>query len=125
RQKWRSAGLSWKRSNMNKRPVITVAVLLAIASVGQSLVGAADNAQQIVAEGQRRTTTNSERYEGVLQSFDSSGKTAEKRWIFERLGAHGGSKTTIRFTAPAEVRGVALLILNQADRPSDQWMWTP
>jgi len=110
---------------MNKRPVITIAVLLAIASVGQSLVGAADNAQQIVAEGQRRTTTNSERYEGVLQSFDSSGKTAEKRWIFERLGAHGGSKTTIRFTAPAEVRGVALLILNQADRPSDQWMWTP
>jgi hypothetical protein len=89
------------------------------------LLRAADNAQQIVEEAQKRTTTNSERYEGILQSFDTSGKTAEKRWIFERMGAHGDSKTTIRFTAPAEVRGVALLILNRADRPSDQWMWTP
>jgi hypothetical protein len=31
----------------------------------------------------------------------------------------------IRFTAPAEVKGVALLIVNHPDRASDQWMWTP
>jgi hypothetical protein len=31
----------------------------------------------------------------------------------------------IRFAAPSEVKGVALLIVNHADRPSDQWMWTP
>jgi hypothetical protein len=88
-------------------------------------VGAADNAQQIVDEAQRRTTTSSERYEGLLQSFDAGGKTSEKRWIFERLGSHGESKSVIRFTEPAEVRGVALLIVNHSDRPSDQWMWTP
>ena len=28
-------------------------------------------------------------------------------------------------TAPAEVKGVALLIVNHPDRASDQWMWTP
>ena len=31
----------------------------------------------------------------------------------------------LRFTAPAEVKGVALLIVNHPDRASDQWMWTP
>jgi len=31
----------------------------------------------------------------------------------------------LRFTAPPEVKGVALLIVNHPDRASDQWMWTP
>ena len=31
----------------------------------------------------------------------------------------------LRFTAPAEVKGVALLVVNHPDRASDQWMWTP
>jgi hypothetical protein len=86
---------------------------------------AQESAQQIVDEAQRRTTTKSERYEGLLESFNASGKTSEKRWIFQRVGAHGQSKSVIRFTAPAEVRGVALLIVNRPDRASDQWMWTP
>jgi outer membrane lipoprotein-sorting protein len=60
-----------------------------------------------------------------LQTFEASGKTSEKRWTYERFGAHGRSKAVIRFTAPAEVKGVALLIFNQPDRASDQWMWTP
>ena len=44
---------------------------------------------------------------------------------FERLGSHGQSKAVLRFTAPAEVKGVALLVVNHPDRASDQWMWTP
>src|SRR5262249_56269860 len=72
-----------------------------------------------------RSTSASQRYEGLLQSFNSDGKTSEKRWTFVRLGSHGQSKSVIRFTAPAEVRGVALLVLNHPDRASDQWMWTP
>jgi hypothetical protein len=89
------------------------------------LRAAPDMARDIVAEAQKRTTSQSERYEGILQSFASGGKTSEKRWIFERVGANGQSKSVIRFTAPSEVRGVALLIVNHPDRPSDQWMWTP
>jgi len=88
-------------------------------------VRAADDAQPIVDEAQRRMTTGSERYAGLLQSFNADGKTSEKRWIFERLGSHGESKTIIHFTEPAEVAGVALLIVNHAERASDQWMWTP
>ena len=61
----------------------------------------------------------------MLQVFDAKGKIADKRWTFERLGSHGRSKAVLRFSAPAEVKGVALLIVNHPDRASDQWMWTP
>jgi outer membrane lipoprotein-sorting protein len=85
----------------------------------------ADNARQIVEEAQKRTDAKSHRYEGLLQVFDSKGNIGDKRWTFERLGAHGNSKAVLRFTAPAEVKGVALLVVNHPDRASDQWMWTP
>ena len=87
--------------------------------------GAADDARRIVQEAQRRTDAMSQRYEGLLQVFDTKGKTSDKRWTYERLGAHGQSKSVLRFTAPAEVKGVALLVVNHQDRASDQWMWTP
>jgi len=87
--------------------------------------GAAADAREIVQEAQNRTDSKSQRYEGLLQAFDAGGKSTDKRWTYERLGAHGESKSVIRFTAPAEVKGVALLVFNHADRASDQWMWTP
>ena len=76
-------------------------------------------------EAQKRSISKAQRYEGLLQSFSADGKMAEKRWTFERLGSQGLSKSTIRFTAPAEVKGVVLLIFNHPDKASDQWMWTP
>jgi len=56
---------------------------------------------------------------------DPKSKITEKRWQYDRIGSHGTSKVVLRFTAPAEVKGVALLVMNQPDRASDQWMWTP
>jgi outer membrane lipoprotein-sorting protein len=99
--------------------------LVGLVGLLPTAVGAADDARQIVAEAQKRTDSKSERYEGVLQTVDANGKTTEKRWTFERLGSHGQSKSVIRFTAPAEVKGVALLVVNYPERASDQWMWTP
>ena len=45
--------------------------------------------------------------------------------VVERIGVPGEGKSVIRFTAPGEVKGVALLVINHPDRASDQWMWTP
>jgi len=64
---------------------------------------AADNARQIVEETQKRTTAQSQRYEGILQVFDGKGKVSDKRWTLERLGSHGASRMVLRFTQPAEV----------------------
>ena len=98
---------------------------LLIAVTLSVVVKTADNARAIVAEAQRRTDAVSQRYEGLLQVFDAKGKVTDKRWTFDRLGAHGDSKAVLRFTAPAEVKGLALLVVNHPDRASDQWMWIP
>ena len=55
----------------------------------------------------------------------SSNKANVKRWRCKRIGSFGASKAILRFTAPAEVKGVALLIVNHPDRACDQWMWRP
>ena len=85
----------------------------------------AQDARQIVTESQDRSRSKSQRYEGTLEVIGSSSKVSLKRWTYERIGAFGASKSILRFTAPPEVKGVALLIVNHTDRASDQWMWTP
>ncbi len=85
----------------------------------------AQDPRKIIEEVQRRANVNSERYEGTLQVFDAKGRTSEKRWRYDRIGSFGKSKVVLRFNAPAEVKGVALLVVNHPDRASDQWMWTP
>ena len=85
----------------------------------------AQDARQIVETAQERNRTNSQRYEGILEVLDSGGKVSGKRWRYDRAGSYGHSKVVLRFVAPAEVKGVALLIVNHPDRSSDQWMWTP
>src|SRR5262245_27344412 len=101
---------------MNNRTFATVALLVGSQCMGVEVARASDDARTIVAEAQRRTDAASQRYEGLLQVFDSKGKISDKRWTFERLGSHGQSKAVLRFTAPAEVKGVALLVVNHPDR---------
>jgi hypothetical protein len=90
-----------------------------------SLTAFAQDARQIVAESQKRAQSKSQQYEGTLEVIGQSTKISLKRWEFERIGSYGASKSILRFTAPAEVKGIALLIVNHPDRASDQWMWTP
>ena len=85
----------------------------------------AQDPRRIIEEVQRRSRSNSQRYEGTLQVQGNGSRVASKRWIFERTGSFGESKAVLRFIAPPEVKGVALLIVNHPDRASDQWMWRP
>jgi outer membrane lipoprotein-sorting protein len=109
------------RSCIVRRILVAVLLVTAAASAG----AAADDARQIMQEAQRRTEVTSQRYEGLLNVVDDKGKVTVKRWMFQRIGSHGHSKSVVRFTDPPEVKGVALLIINHPDRASDQWMWTP
>jgi len=85
----------------------------------------AQGARQIVAEAENRSRSKSQQYQGTLEVIGASNKISLKRWEYRRIGSYGTSKSILRFTAPAEVKGVALLIVNHTDRASDQWMWTP
>jgi len=108
---------------MSKAVLLPAVFALAAAPFAANAL--ADEARRIVEEAQRRAHANSERYEGTLTVYGKSGKIAEKRWRYDRIGSHGNSKSVIRFSSPAEVKGVALLIVNHPERSSDQWMWTP
>jgi Outer membrane lipoprotein-sorting protein len=110
-----------KISSSPRLGVSAVICLLLLAS----LPLAAQDARQIVQESQRRGRANSERYEGVLEVVAANNKVSKKSWTYDRIGSYGNSKAIIRFTAPAEVKGVALLVVNHPERSSDQWMWTP
>jgi hypothetical protein len=114
------AGLQPRHKAMTGRTA-SAAILMcfAVASTARP-----QDAREIVQEAQNRTRSGSERYEGTLQVI-SKGRVTDKRWNFARIGSHGNSKSVLRFTAPAEVKGVALLVVNHPDRASDQWMWTP
>src|SRR5688572_1387402 len=110
----------WHRHRWHSALALSLAALVSVSSLH-----AQSDARKIVEEAQRRVESKSQRYEGLLQVLDNKGKVADKRWLFMRLGSHGRSKAVLRFVAPAEVKGVTLLIVNHPDRASDQWMWTP
>jgi hypothetical protein len=85
----------------------------------------AQDVRAIIEEVQKRSRTESQRYEGTLEVIDARDRVTTKRWEFNRLGSFGQSKSVLRFIDPPEVKGVALLVHNYKDRSSDQWMWTP
>ena len=85
----------------------------------------AQDPRQIIIEVQKRQHSDSQLYEGTLEVIGGGNRIATKSWIFQRMGSFGNSKSILRFTAPADVKGVGLLIVNHPDRASDQWMWRP
>src|SRR6185369_1988052 len=76
----------------------------------------AQDPRSIVDESQKRSTAESQRYQGTLQVIDEKTKVTTKRWQYDRIGSHGMSKSMLRFVAPPEVKGVALLVVNHPDR---------
>jgi hypothetical protein len=97
-----------------------LAVILLVAPFAR-----AQDPRQIMEEVQRRQRSQSQHYEGTLEVIGGGNRIATKRWAFDRLSSFGNSKAVLRFTAPPEVKGVGLLIVNHPDRASDQWMWRP
>jgi len=85
----------------------------------------AADARQIVEEMHRRTHTRSERYEGTLQVIGAEDTVATKHWVFDRLDSFANAKALLRFTAPEEVKGVALLIIAHPLQAADEWIWRP
>jgi Outer membrane lipoprotein-sorting protein len=105
---------------MSKSYLSSVMALLLITQLAP-----AQDARQIMVEVQNRTRSRTEHYEGSLEVINSSEKISRKRWQYDRQGTYGNSRSVLHFVAPAEVKGVALLVVNHPDRASDQWMWIP
>jgi len=61
----------------------------------------------------------------VFDIFDGDGHKTTKKFVLFRLGSPGDSKTLVRFTDPAEIRGVALLSYNHKGDTDRQWLYIP
>lgn len=98
-------------------------VLLAALIFAGVLLG--QDPRQIIVEVQKRQHSDSQRYEGTLEVIGAGNKVATKSWTYVRIGSFGNSKARLQFSAPADVKGVGMLIVNHPDKASDQWMWRP
>jgi hypothetical protein len=84
-----------------------------------------DRAAEIMREVEKRALTDSQSYQGAIEVISPKGKVSQRTWHLWREGSRGRSKTLIRFDAPADVRGVSLLVLQVPDAPAAQWLFTP
>lgn len=61
----------------------------------------------------------------TLDVTDKDGHGVKKRFTIRRIGSFGNGKTLVRFTDPADLRGVTLLSINQPGISDRQWIYTP
>jgi hypothetical protein len=85
----------------------------------------ATGAQKIMEDVYRQDTSHDITMKANFQVFDNQGHNAKKEFIFRRIGSPGDSKTEVVFTGPKEIRGVALLSINQPGISERQYVYTP
>lgn len=75
-------------------------------------------------DAQRRT--DDERMELTMRLINARGKERTRELVrITATGDHGLEKSLLRFLAPADVEGTALLTIEQADRDDDRWLYLP
>lgn len=87
-------------------------------------LGQAD-AKAIMAGVYSQDTSRDVTLRATLNVTDKDGHAVRKRFVLRRIGSFGNGKTLVRFTDPAEIRGVALLSVNEPGAPARQWIYTP
>lgn len=86
---------------------------------------AAPDARQIMESVYKQDTSRDTTWRATMEVYDKKGTVRRKKFVYRKLGGLGNSKTLVRFTEPAEVRGVGLLSLNERGTADRQWMYTP
>ncbi|MBK6797754.1 MAG: outer membrane lipoprotein-sorting protein [Acidobacteria bacterium] len=83
------------------------------------------DARKIMDTVYKQDTSRDTTWDAKMDVYDKKGNARGKKFVFKKTGSLGNSKTLIRFTEPAEVRGVGLLSINQGGTADRQWMYTP
>ena len=83
------------------------------------------DAKAIVAGVYQQDTSRDATLRATLDVTDMDGHSVRKKFQLLRLGSFGNGKILLRFTDPPELRGVALLSVDQPGQPPQQWIYTP
>ncbi|MEO6725656.1 MAG: outer membrane lipoprotein-sorting protein [Blastocatellia bacterium] len=106
------------RPGLRSLRAILVIICLAIAVQAQ-------DARKVMEGVYKQDTSRDTTWRARMDVSDKKGTVRSKKFILRKLGGLGNSKTLIRFTEPAEVRGVGLLSINESNQTDRQWMYTP
>jgi hypothetical protein len=97
-----------------------------LSSLFQSAVATGAVDAKKIAEGvYSQDTSKDASWRATMDVFDKKGSVRQKKFLFRRVGSFGNSKTLVRFTDPAETRGVGLLSYNHKGDKERQWLFTP
>jgi hypothetical protein len=87
--------------------------------------GAALDARQIMEDVYGQDTSHNLSMRASFEVFDQEGHGKKKAFTYRRIGSPGNSKTLVVFTSPEDIRGVALLSINQRGVTDRQYMYVP
>ncbi|HTC64495.1 MAG TPA: outer membrane lipoprotein-sorting protein [Candidatus Saccharimonadales bacterium] len=109
-----------------REKLVKVAALTAAACLFSALCAFAQNdARGIMARVYVQDTSHDLKLRATLDITDKDGHSVKKKFLLSRIGSFGNGKILLRFTDPAELRGVKLLSINQPGTPDQQWIYTP
>jgi hypothetical protein len=112
-------------SSRTMRGRITTLLCIALFMLGALHVRAASDAKSIMAGVYQQDTSHDTTLRATFDVTDKDGHTVRKKFTLRRIGSFGNGKTLVRFTDPAELRGVTLLSVNQPGATDRQWIYTP
>lgn len=113
---------------MNKKIqscVQTVVCFAIVFFVAGSALGASPDARKIMEDVYQQDTSRATFMRASFEVFDKEGHRTKKEFTYRRIGSPGDSKTLVVFTAPEEIRGVALLSINRRGVNDRQYMYIP
>lgn len=90
-----------------------------------AVVAQSPDARKVMESVYKQDTSRDTIWRARMDVFDKKGNVRGKKFTMRKLGGLGNSKTLIRFTDPAEVRGVGLLSINESGTADRQWLFTP
>lgn len=98
---------------------------LALCTPHVSSASGPTDAKSIIAGVYEQDNSRDTTLRATLDVTDKENHTVRKRFTLRRIGSFGNGKTLVRFTDPLEIRGVALLSVNQPGEAARQWIYTP
>lgn len=114
-----------REARIRSRPGFLLAVCAAVVSLAALALAADFDAKAIMAGVYEQDTSRDATVRATLDVTGADGHTVKKRFTLKRLGSFGNGKILLKFTDPVELRGVALLSVDQPGQPPQQWIYTP
>ena len=107
------------------RVTVVLAYIAFLTCVILPAFAATPDARQILEDVYRQDTSHGTFMEARFEVYDKEGHSKKKEFYYRRLGSPGDSKTLVVFHNPEEIRGVALLSINQQGAEDKQYIYTP